>query len=39
MHKYKPQTREKLQKLVQDENIYFGNINTGLIKYINYYFN
>ncbi|WP_241033593.1 DUF285 domain-containing protein [Brachyspira hampsonii] len=30
--KYKPQTREELQKLVQDENIYLGDIDTSLIK-------
>uniref|UniRef100_UPI003F4BB10D BspA family leucine-rich repeat surface protein n=1 Tax=Brachyspira catarrhinii TaxID=2528966 RepID=UPI003F4BB10D len=29
--KYKPQTREELQKLVQDENIYLGDIDTSLI--------
>ena len=29
--KYKPQTREELQKLVQDESIYLGDIDTSLI--------
>ena len=31
MHKYKPETKEGLQKLVQDENIYLGDIDTSLI--------
>ena len=31
MHKYKPETKEELQKLVQDENIYLGDIDTSLI--------
>lgn len=39
MHKYKPQTREKLQKLVQDENIYLGDIDINLITDIKYYLN
>ena len=29
--KYKPQTKEELQKLVQDENVYLGDIDTSLI--------
>lgn len=29
--KYKPQTREQLRKLVQDKNIYLGDIDTSLI--------
>ncbi|MEI0670359.1 BspA family leucine-rich repeat surface protein, partial [Brachyspira pulli] len=29
--KYKPQTKEELQKLVQDESIYLGDIDTSLI--------
>ena len=31
MHKYKPQTKEELIKLVQNENIYLGDIDTSLI--------
>ncbi|WP_157151212.1 BspA family leucine-rich repeat surface protein [Brachyspira sp. SAP_772] len=31
MHKYKPQTKEELQKLVEDESIYLGDIDTSLI--------
>ena len=31
MHKYKPETKEELQKLVQDENICLGDIDTSLI--------
>ena len=33
--KYKPQTREELHKLVQDENIYLGDIDTSLITDMN----
>ena len=29
--KYKPQTKEELQKLVEDNNIYLGDIDTSLI--------
>ncbi len=29
--KYKPQTREELIILIQDENIYLGDIDTSLI--------
>ena len=29
--KYKPQTREELKELVEDENIYLGDIDTSLI--------
>ena len=29
--KYKPQTKEELKKLVEDENIYLGDIDTSLI--------
>ncbi|WP_157153402.1 BspA family leucine-rich repeat surface protein [Brachyspira murdochii] len=31
MSKYKPEIKEELQKLVQDENIYLGDIDTSLI--------
>ncbi|MEI0525597.1 BspA family leucine-rich repeat surface protein [Brachyspira murdochii] len=31
MSKYKPETKDELQKLVQDENIYLGDIDTSLI--------
>ena len=29
--KYKPQTKEELQKLVKDNNVYLGDIDTSLI--------
>ena len=29
--KYKPQTKEELRNLIQDENIYLGDIDTSLI--------
>ena len=29
--KYKPQTKEELKKLVEDESIYLGDIDTSLI--------
>ena len=29
--KYKPQTKEELKNLIQDENIYLGDIDTSLI--------
>ncbi|MEI0445659.1 BspA family leucine-rich repeat surface protein [Brachyspira intermedia] len=31
MMKYKPQTKEELRNLIQDENIYLGDIDTSLI--------
>ena len=31
MYKYKPQTKEELKKLAEDENIYLGDIDTSLI--------
>ena len=36
--KFKPKTKEELQKLVQDENIYLGDIDTSLITDMKYLF-
>ena len=31
MYKYKPKDKEELKKLVEDNNIYLGDIDTSLI--------
>ena len=36
--KYKPQNKEELQKLVRDESIYLGDIDTSLITDMSYLF-
>ncbi len=36
--KYKPQNKEQLQKLVDDESIYLGDIDTSLINDMSYLF-